>query len=42
MTDNEQRPGHRDPEQGGPDRFLIFLVLAFVGMVLLRAFWFFN
>jgi hypothetical protein len=42
MTDNEQRPGYRDPKKGGPDRLLMFLVLAFVGMVLLRAFWFFN
>jgi hypothetical protein len=42
MTDNEQRPGYRGPKQRGPDRLLMFLVLAFVGMVLLRTFWFFN
>ena len=42
MTDNEQRPGYRDPKKGGPDRLLMFLVLAFVGMVLLRAFWLFH
>ena len=42
MTGNEQRPGYRDPKQGGPDQLLIFFLLAFVGMVLLRAFWFFN
>jgi hypothetical protein len=42
MTDNEQRPGYRDPKQGDPDRLLMFLVLAFVAMVLLRAFWPFH
>ena len=42
MTENEQIRGYRDPKRGGPDRLLIFLVLAFVGMVLLRAFWLFH
>jgi hypothetical protein len=42
MTENEQRSDYRRPKRGGPDRLLMFLVLAFVGMVLLRAFWFFN
>ena len=32
----------RSPDHGGPDRLLMFLVLAFIGLVLLRVFWFFH
>jgi hypothetical protein len=42
MTSHEQGPGYPDPQHGGPDRFLMFLVLSFIGMVLLRAFVLFN
>ena len=41
MTDNEQRPDYQDPKQEEPYRLLILLGLAFVGMVLVRV-WFFN
>jgi hypothetical protein len=42
MTSYEQRPYYRDPRHGGPDRLLMFLVLSFIGMMLLRAFVLFN
>jgi hypothetical protein len=42
MTDREQHRDHREPKRGGPDRFLMFFVLAFIGKVLLRAFWVFD
>jgi hypothetical protein len=38
MTGHEQRHTYRDPKHGGPDRLLMFLVLSFIGLVLLRAF----
>jgi hypothetical protein len=38
VTDHEQRHSYRDAKRGGPDGFLMFLVLAFIGMALLRAF----
>jgi hypothetical protein len=42
MTGREQNRNYRESKHRGPDRFLMFLVLAFIGMVLLRAFWLFH
>jgi hypothetical protein len=42
MIGHKQGTNYREPKHGGPDRLLMFLVLAFVGMVLLRAFWLFH
>ena len=40
MTDHEQNRHYRVPKHRRPDRLLMFLVPAFIGKALLRAFWF--
>ena len=42
MTGYGQSPDYGNPMHGGPDRLLMFLILALIGMVLLRAFWVFH
>ena len=42
MTGYGQSPDYGNPMHGGPDRLLMFLILAFIMMVLLRAFWVFH
>jgi hypothetical protein len=39
MTGREQNRDYGHSKPRGPDRLLMFLVLAFIGMVVLRAFW---